>query len=77
MAFIDVRSTINTLDAIGAQKSIAEKTHCNGGHIFAIKDSHPKLANAIREHCESAHEEGLKANGVNSKKTVGKKRGRQ
>ncbi|CAD71760.1 ISAs1-like element ISRba7 family transposase [Rhodopirellula baltica] len=76
--FIDVRGTIITLDAIGAQKSIAEKIHRNGGdYIFAIKDNHPKLANAIREHFELVHEEGLKANGVKSKKTVGKKSGRQ
>ncbi len=76
--FIDVREAIITLDAIGAQKSIAEKIHDEGGdYIFAIKDNHPKLADAIREHFELVHETGLRKHGVKSKKTVDEKRGRR
>lgn len=76
--FIDVRETIITLDAIGAQKSIAKKIHDEGGdYIFAIKDNHPKLAVAIREHFEMVHEAGLRKHGVKSKRTIDKKRGRR
>jgi len=76
--FIEVRGTIITLDAIGAQKTIAEKIHGGGGdYIFAIKDNHPKLAEAIRQHFERAHDRGLRKHGVKSKKTVTKKRGRR
>ncbi len=76
--FIDVREAIITLDAIGAQKSIAEKIHDEGGdYIFAIKDNHPKLADVIREHFELVHETGLRKHGVKSKKTVDEKRGRR
>ncbi len=75
--FIDVRGTIITLDAIGAQKSIAKKiTDKQGDYIFAIKDNHPKLADAIREHFESVHEHGLRKNAVKTQKTACEKRGR-
>ncbi len=75
--FIDVRGTIITLDAIGAQKTIAKKiTDKQGDYIFAIKDNHPKLADAIREHFESVHEHGLRKRGVKIQKTVCENRGR-
>ena len=76
--FIDVRDTIITLDAIGAQKKIAAKIDKEGGdYIFAIKDNHPKLADGIRDHFELVHEEGLRAHAVKSKQTVNEKRGRR
>ncbi|WP_044252537.1 ISAs1 family transposase, partial [Rhodopirellula sp. SWK7] len=76
--FIDVRGTIITLDAIGAQKSIAKKIHEEGGdYILAIKNNHPKLAEAIRAHFELVHEMGLKKHAVKSKKTVDETRGRR
>ncbi|TWU46798.1 Transposase DDE domain protein [Rubripirellula reticaptiva] len=76
--FIDVRGTIITLDAIGAQKSIAKKIHDEGGdYILAIKDNHPKLAEAIRDHFELVHEMGLTKHGVKSKKTIDEKRARR
>lgn len=76
--FIDVRGTIITLDAIGAQKSIARKiTDNQGDYILAIKDNHPKLADAIRKHFEMAHEKGLRKHGVRTKQTLCEKRGRR
>lgn len=76
--FIEVRGTIITLDAIGAQKATAEKIHNGGGdYIFAIKDNHPKLAEAIRRHFELVHDQGLRKHDVKSKKTVTEKRGRR
>tara|TARA_R110002072_G_scaffold303105_1_gene493705 strand:+ start:7556 stop:8101 length:546 start_codon:yes stop_codon:yes gene_type:complete len=42
LGFIDVRGTIISLDAIGAQKSITEKVHSNDGDcILASKDNCP------------------------------------
>ncbi len=76
--FIEIRGTIITLDAIGAQKAIAKKIYDEGGdYIFAIKDNHPKLAEAIRAHFESAHERGLRQAGVKSHQSVDEKRGRR
>ncbi|MEM1228859.1 MAG: ISAs1 family transposase, partial [Planctomycetota bacterium] len=76
--FIDVRDSVITIDAIGAQKSIAKKITGKGGdYIFAIKDNHPKLAEAIRDHFELVHEEGLRKHPVKSKATVEETRGRR
>jgi predicted transposase YbfD/YdcC len=76
--FIEVRGTLITLDAIGAQKTVATKINGGGGdYIVAIKDNHPKLAEAIRQHFELAHDQGLRKHGVKSKKTVTEKRGRR
>lgn len=69
--FLDVRQSVITLDAIGAQKTIAAKIFQGGGdYVFAIKDNHPKLATAIRKHFELVHEEDLKKHRVKSKQTV-------
>lgn len=76
--FIEVRGTIITLDAIGAQKKVAEKIDReDGDYIFAIKDNHPNLAEAIRRHFELAYDQGLRKHGVKTKKTVTEKRGRR
>lgn len=75
--FIDLKNSIVTLDAIGAQKSIAKKIiKEEGDYVFAIKDNHPKLANAIRAHFEEAHESGLIESGVRSHTTTAKQAGR-
>lgn len=66
--FIDLKNSIITLDAIGAQKSIAKKiVEEKGDYVFAIKDNHPKLATAIRDHFEEVHENGLTESNVRSK----------
>ena len=68
--FIDVRDSIVTIDALGAQKAIAEKIIDQGGdYVFAVKDNHPTLADSIRTHFEEVHETGLVESGVRSKKT--------
>lgn len=77
MDFIDLKKSIITVDAIGAQKSIATKIIEEGGdYIFAIKDNHPKLAEAIRDHFESVHEHGLIEHAVRSKTTKAKQASR-
>ncbi len=77
LEFIDLKKSIVTVDAIGAQKSIAAKIIAQkGDYVFAIKDNHPKLAEAIREHFETAHEHGLSDHGVRSKTTKAKQASR-
>ncbi|WP_145207480.1 ISAs1 family transposase [Planctomycetes bacterium TBK1r] len=74
---IDVRNSIVTLDAMGCQKSIAEKIIEEGGdYVFAVKDNHPKLCAAIADYFEMAHNEGLKDHGVRTITTLGKQAGR-
>lgn len=76
--FIDVSNSIVTLDAMGAQKSIADKIVSEkGDYIFAIKDNHPKLCDAIRQHFEDVHGKGLSASGYRSKKTRQKQASRR
>lgn len=76
--FIDVSNSIVTIDAIGAQKEIAKKIiDDEGDYVFAIKDNHPKLAEAIRSHFEQVHENGLVESGVRSKKTKAKQASRE
>lgn len=77
LELIDIRNTIVTLDAMGCQKSIAEKIIDEGGdYVFAVKDNHPKLCAAITDYFEMAHNEGLTAHGVRSTTTKGKQAGR-
>lgn len=77
LEFIDLKNSIVTLDAIGAQKSIAKKiVDEEGDYVFAIKDNHPKLADAIRVHFEDVHESGLATSGVRSHTTNAKQAGR-
>ena len=76
--FIDVSNSIVTIDAIGAQKEIAKKIISEkGDYVFAVKDNHPKLAEAIRDHFELVHETGLVESGVRSKKTKDKQASRE
>lgn len=78
LEMMDLRKTIVTLDALGCQKSIAEKIIDEGGdYLFAVKDNHPTLCKAIAEHFELAHEEGLRAHGVRSKTTKQKQASRE
>lgn len=76
--FIDVSNSIVTIDAIGAQKTIAEQiVNEKGDYIFAIKDNHPKLADAVRQHFEDVHAEGLTESGFRSKMTKQKQASRR
>ncbi|MEL6106043.1 MAG: ISAs1 family transposase [Planctomycetota bacterium] len=68
LEFINVRDSIVTLDAIGAQKSIAAQiVEEKGDYVFALKDNHPKLADVVRQHFEEVHSEGLVESGFRSK----------
>ena len=76
--FIDVSNSIVTIDAIGAQKEIAKKiVDEEGDYVLAVKDNHPKLADAIRGHFEQVHEAGLVESGVRSKQTKAKQASRE
>ncbi len=74
---LDVRDAIVTIDAMGCQKSIAKKIiEAGGDYIFAVKENHPKLFEAIQEHYTQAHEDGLTVSGVRSKTDRARTRGR-
>lgn len=74
---VDVSQATVTIDAIGAQKVIAGTIHDQGGdYVFAIKDNHPKLAEAIRSHFLDSHEAGLTRSEVRSRTKKSKGHGR-
>lgn len=78
LEMLDLRGAIVTLDALGCQKSIAEKIiDGEGDYIFAVKDNHPKLAEAIEKSFTDAHEAGLIDSGFRSKRKTRKTRGRE
>lgn len=78
LELVDVSQSTVTVDAIGAQKVIAEKIHEQGGeYVFAMKDNHPKLAEAIRAHFLDSHEVGLTQSEVRSRTTKCKGHGRE
>lgn len=75
---LELNGAIITMDAMGSQKEVAAQIVDGGGdYVLAIKDNHPKLANAMREYFDSVHEEGLVENGVRHHETADAKHGRQ
>lgn len=74
---MDLKGTIVTLDAMGCQKSIAEKIIDEGGdYTFAVKDNHPKLCEAIAQAFEAAYEHGFSSSRIRSKQAKQKQAGR-
>lgn len=74
---MDLRNTIITVDALGAQKSIAKQIIDGGGdYTFAVKGNHPKLLAAIEQAFLDAEESGLVASGFRSSRTESKGHGR-
>lgn len=75
---MDLRGTNITIDAMGCQKSIAAKIIDGGGdYTLAVKDNHSKLCEAIEQHFEYAHEQGLVESGMRTKQTTTKQAGRR
>ena len=75
---MDVEGTIVTIDALGCQKTIAEKiVGKSGDYTFAVKENHPKLAAALEAFFLEAHEENLSKQKIFSKNTQGKQAGRE
>ena len=57
LEMLDLRGALVPLDALGCQKSIAEKAIAGeGDHTFTVKDNHPRLAEAIEKSFTDAHE---------------------
>jgi predicted transposase YbfD/YdcC len=74
---LELKGAIITTDAMGSQKEIAAQIVEGGGdYVFAIKDNHPILAEAMAEHFDKVHEEGVIENEVRQHQTVEKKHGR-
>ena len=75
---IDVKGSVCTVDAIGAQKKIAAKViDAEADYVFAIKDNHPKLAGAIRDYFVDHLSDGPRAAGMLQKSTSEKGHGRE
>lgn len=74
---LELKGAIITTDAMGSQKEIAAQIIEGGGdYVLAIKDNHPTLAQAIAEHFDKVHEEGLVENDVRQHQTIDEKHGR-
>jgi len=43
LEMLDISGCIVTIDAMGTQKSIAEKIIASSGYILSLKDNHPTL----------------------------------
>jgi predicted transposase YbfD/YdcC len=77
LEMLELKDTIVTLDAMGCQKAIAKQVIDGGGdYTFAVKDNHPKLAQAIEECFGEAYEAGLVDSGFRSKTIHEKGHGR-
>jgi predicted transposase YbfD/YdcC len=77
LELLDLREAIVTIDAMGCQRAIAKQiVEAGGDYIFAVKENHPKLSEAITQTFVDAHEEGLVESGVRSKSARAKTRGR-
>jgi predicted transposase YbfD/YdcC len=75
---LELKGAIITMDAMGSQKEVAAQImDGEGDYVLAIKDNHPKFANAMREYFDTVHEEGLVENGVRHHETSDAKHGRQ
>ncbi|MFN7874814.1 MAG: ISAs1 family transposase, partial [Pirellula sp.] len=74
---LELKGAIITTDAMGSQKEIAAQIIEGGGdYVLAIKYDHPTLTQAIAEHFDKVHEEGLVENDVRQHKTIDEKHGR-
>lgn len=74
---LELKGAIISTDAMGSQKEIAAQIIEGGGdYVLAIKDNHPTLTQAIAEHFDKVHEEGLVENDVRQHQTIDEKHGR-
>lgn len=74
---LELKGAIITTDAMGSQKEIAAQIIEGGGdYVLAIKDNHLTLPQAIAEHFDKVHEEGLVENEVRQHQTIDEKHGR-
>ncbi len=77
LQMLDLRDAIVTIDAMGCQKAIARQIiEAGGDYIFAVKDNHPKLYEALQDYYLKSHELGLTESGIRSKIDRAKTRGR-
>jgi predicted transposase YbfD/YdcC len=53
---LQLKGAIVTIDAMGCQKEVAAQIVKQGGdYILALKENHPKLCEAVRQHFENLH----------------------
>lgn len=75
---LDLKGATVTIDAMGCQKEIAKKIVDSGGdYLLALKDNHPKLAEAVAEKFTKALEADAPPTDMRRHATVETNRGRR
>ena len=78
LELLDLNGATVTIDAMGCQKEIAQKIVDGGGdYLLALKDNHPKLAEAVGEEFTKALEADAPPTGMRHHTTVETNRGRK
>jgi predicted transposase YbfD/YdcC len=79
LEMLELKGAIISIDAMGCQKEIARKIVNGGGdYVFAAKDNHPKLCEALRVFFLERHERGdFRDVGCRQLTTQERSRGRQ
>jgi len=60
LEMLDISGCIVTIDAMGTQKSIAEKIAASSDYILSLKDNHPTLHQQVKNWFETAQSLGFK-----------------
>jgi len=78
LELLDLKGATVTIDAMGCQKEIAKKIVDGGGdYLLALKDNHPKLAEAVGDEFTKALEADAPPADMRRHTTVGTSRGRR
>ena len=66
LEMLDISGCIITIDAMGTQKSIAQKIiQADADYILSLKDNHPTLYKQVKDWFETAQSLGFKAEMLN------------
>lgn len=78
LKLLDLKGATVTIDAMGCQKEIAKKIVDGGGdYLLALKDNHPKLADAVGEEFTKTLEADVPPTDLRRHTTVETSRGRR
>lgn len=74
---LELKGAIFTMDAMGSQKEIAKQIiDGQGDYVLAIKENHPKLAQAISQYFDDSHECGIENSTLRKHETEDQSHGR-
>lgn len=78
LRLLDINGCIVTTDAMGAQKTIADRIREQGGdYLLQVKENHPKLAESIAVHFSALEDEERDDGAVSFAETTNKGHGRR